>query len=74
MLDWVSLLSKSKKPFDGKEQAIYLLFNWSQQKVIRTLQTIYPFSKESNIKVNVDYSLSEIQQPDLITPNSFHRN
>jgi 2,3-bisphosphoglycerate-dependent phosphoglycerate mutase len=38
---------------------------------IRTLQTIHPFSKKYDIKINIDYALSELQHPDLIPPNSF---
>jgi broad specificity phosphatase PhoE len=33
---------------------------------IRTLQTIYPYAKESKIKINVEYGLSELHHPDLI--------
>lgn len=38
---------------------------------IRTLQTIHPYSKKNDIKVNIDYALSELQHPDLIPPNSY---
>lgn len=38
---------------------------------IRTLQTIYPYSKEKDIKINIDYSLAEIQIPDLIPKKSY---
>ena len=38
---------------------------------IRTLQTIYPYSKKYNYKINIDYSLAELQHPDLIPPNSY---
>ena len=37
---------------------------------IRTLQTVYPFSKKSGIKIKLEYSLSEINHPDLIAKNS----
>jgi len=37
---------------------------------IRTLQTIYPFSKKKNIKLNLDYSLIEIQHESIIPPKS----
>lgn len=33
---------------------------------IRTLQTIYPFSKEHDIKINIEYGLSEIHNEDII--------
>jgi broad specificity phosphatase PhoE len=39
---------------------------------IRTMQTIYPFSKKSNIKLNLDYNLIEIQHPDIIPPKSYN--
>jgi 2,3-bisphosphoglycerate-dependent phosphoglycerate mutase len=38
---------------------------------IRTLQTVYPYSISSGNKINIDYSLAEIQLPDLIPPNSY---
>lgn len=37
---------------------------------IRTLQTVYPFSKKSGVKIKLEYSLSEINHPDLIAKNS----
>ena len=33
---------------------------------IRTLQTIYPYIKESSLKINLEYSLAEIQHEDII--------
>jgi len=33
---------------------------------IRTLQTIYPYAKENNIKIQLEYGLSEIHHEDLI--------
>jgi 2,3-bisphosphoglycerate-dependent phosphoglycerate mutase len=33
---------------------------------IRTLQTIYPYSKNNNIKINIEYGLSEIHHEDII--------
>jgi len=38
---------------------------------IRTLQTIYPYSKKRNILIKMDYSLSEIHLPSLISSNSY---
>ena len=38
---------------------------------IRTLQTINPYAKYKNLKINIDYSLAELQHPDLIPPNSY---
>jgi len=37
---------------------------------IRTMQTILPYSKASNNKLNLDYSLVEIQHPGIIPPYS----
>jgi broad specificity phosphatase PhoE len=33
---------------------------------IRTLQTIYPYSKESQVKINLEYGLIELHHEDLI--------
>lgn len=38
---------------------------------IRTLQTIYPYSKKHNKRINIDYSLSEFQNSYLIPENSY---
>lgn len=38
---------------------------------IRTLQTILPFSKHKNIKINLEYGLCEIQHPDIIPHTSY---
>jgi len=37
---------------------------------IRTMQTIYPFAKKNNFKLNLDYGLIEIQHPTIIAPKS----
>lgn len=37
---------------------------------IRTMQTIYPFAKKNNFKLNLDYNLIEIQHPTIIPPKS----
>ena len=37
---------------------------------VRTMQTIYPFSKKSNLKLNLEYGLIEIQHPSIIAPKS----
>ena len=39
---------------------------------IRTLQTIYPFSLKSDIKLNLEYNLIEIQHPSIIPPKSYN--
>lgn len=33
---------------------------------IRTLQTVYPYSKESGVKINLEYGLSELHHADII--------
>lgn len=38
---------------------------------IRTLQTVHPYSKYSGIKINLEYSLSEIQHPHIIPEKSY---
>jgi len=38
---------------------------------IRTLQTIYPYAKDTNKKINLEYSLSEIQHPHIIPMKSY---
>jgi broad specificity phosphatase PhoE len=37
---------------------------------IRTLQTVHPFAKSRNKKINLEYGLQEIQHPSLIPENS----
>jgi len=37
---------------------------------VRNLQTIYPFSKKNNIKINLEYGLSEIHLKDIIAKQS----
>jgi 2,3-bisphosphoglycerate-dependent phosphoglycerate mutase len=41
---------------------------------IRTLQTVYPYSKKHDIKINPEHSLSEIQHPHIIPIKSFQIN
>ena len=38
---------------------------------IRTLQTVHPFVKDRNKKINLEYGLCEIQHPSLIPENSY---
>jgi broad specificity phosphatase PhoE len=38
---------------------------------IRTLQTIYPFTKSKGLKIKLEYSLSEINDPHLIPKNAY---
>ena len=46
-----------------KNENIDLIFS---SPFVRTLQTIYPYSKKANVKINVDYSLSEYHSRRLI--------
>lgn len=39
---------------------------------IRTMQTIYPYSKKNNVKLNLDYSLVELLNEKIIPVNSFN--
>ncbi len=41
---------------------------------IRTLQTISPYTKHKNLKINVEHCLSEIQHPHLIPVKSYQIN
>jgi broad specificity phosphatase PhoE len=46
-----------------KEVNINLIFS---SPFIRTLQTVYPYVKESGLKINLEYGLSELHHPDII--------
>ena len=46
-----------------KEVNIDLIFS---SPFIRTLQTVYPYAKESNLKINLEYGLSELHHSDII--------
>lgn len=50
-----------------KENNINMIFS---SPFIRTLQTVYPYLKETKQTVNLEYGLSEIHHPDIIPPNS----
>jgi broad specificity phosphatase PhoE len=39
---------------------------------IRTMQTIYPYSKKNNVKLKLDYSLVELLNEEIIPPKSFN--
>lgn len=54
-----------------KEHNINLIYS---SPYIRTLQTIYPFAKHINKKINIDYSLQEIQHPHIIPQKSYKVN
>ena len=38
---------------------------------IRTLQTVYPYAKDKDIKINLEYGLSEIHHEDLIPKKAY---
>lgn len=58
----------------GLENSIKLVDYLKKEKIdkiysspfIRTLQTIYPYAKEHDIKINIEYGLSEIHHQDII--------
>ena len=67
---------------DGLDNSIKLLEILEKCKIdtiycspfIRTLQTIYPYSKKHDIKINTEHSLSEIQHPHIIPVKSYQIN
>lgn len=73
-LTFFSPLTKS-----GLENSIKLIDNLEKEKVnsiysspyIRTLQTIYPYSKKYNLKPKLDYSITELYQEDNIPKKSY---
>jgi 2,3-bisphosphoglycerate-dependent phosphoglycerate mutase len=57
-------LSNAKNLVDKlKEVNINLIFS---SPFIRTLQTVYPYAKETELKINLEYGLSELHHPDII--------
>jgi 2,3-bisphosphoglycerate-dependent phosphoglycerate mutase len=54
-----------------KKENINLIFS---SPFVRTLQTIYPYSSEMNIKINIDYSLSEYHSRRLISRENYGVN
>jgi broad specificity phosphatase PhoE len=58
----------------GLEKSIKLVKYLEKEKInkiysspfIRTLQTIYPYAKKNDIKINIEYGLSEIHHEDII--------
>ena len=66
----------TKDGLENSEKLIELLKELNTDTIysspfIRTLQTINPYAKYKNLKINIDYSLAELQHPDLIPPNSY---
>ena len=67
---------------DGLDNSIKLIEILTKCKIdtiysspfIRTLQTVLPYSKSRNLKINLEHSLSEIQHPHLIPVKSFQIN
>ena len=67
---------------DGLDNSIKLIKILADCKIntiysspfIRTLQTVLPYSKSRNIKINLEHSLSEIQHPHLIPVKSYQIN
>jgi broad specificity phosphatase PhoE len=67
---------------DGLENSIKLIEYLKQHKIdcifsspfIRTLQTIHPYAKTHNLKINIDHSLAEIQHPHIIPVKSYTIN
>jgi broad specificity phosphatase PhoE len=63
---------------DGLENSVKLIDRLKECKInrifcspfIRTLQTIYPYSKESNTNINIEYGLEEINHGDIIAPKN----
>ena len=51
-----------------KEEEIDTIYS---SPFIRTLQTVHPFSKERNKRINIEYSLAEIQHPHIIPEKSY---
>ena len=50
-----------------KKENINLIFS---SPFIRTLQTIYPYVKESGLKINLEYCLAELHHEDIIAKQS----
>lgn len=58
----------------GLENSIKLVKYLEKEKIdkiycspfIRTLQTIYPYAKEHNVKINIEYGLSELHNEEII--------
>jgi 2,3-bisphosphoglycerate-dependent phosphoglycerate mutase len=66
----------TKEGLDNSVKLIKLLKEHKIDKIfsspfIRTLQTIHPYAKSINEPICIDYSLSEIQHPEIIPKKSF---
>ncbi len=64
---------------DGLDNSVKLIEILNKEKIdmifsspfIRTLQTIYPYSKSKKYKINVEHALAEIQHPHIIPCKSY---
>ena len=66
----------TKEGLDNSIKLIKILKGQDINKIysspfIRTIQTVYPYAKETNKKINLEYSLSEIQHPHIIPLKSY---
>jgi broad specificity phosphatase PhoE len=67
---------------DGLDNSIKLIETLNKCKIdciysspfIRTLQTVLPYAKSRNLKINLEHSLAEIQHPHLIPVKSYQIN
>ncbi len=67
---------------DGLDNSVKLIEILNKCKIdtiysspfIRTLQTVLPYAKSKNLKINLEHSLSEIQHPHLIPVKSYQIN
>lgn len=65
----------TKNGIDNSKNLANILVNYNINKIysspfIRALQTIYPYSKENNHKINIEYGLEEINHEDIIPKKS----
>ena len=66
----------TKEGLDNSVKLIKVLTEYKIDKIfsspfIRTLQTIHPYAKSIDKSICIDYSLSEIQHPEIIPKKSF---
>jgi broad specificity phosphatase PhoE len=66
----------TREGLDNSVKLIELLSKYKINKIysspfIRTLQTIHPYAKSIDKKINLEYSLSEIQHPQIIPSRSY---
>ena len=66
----------TKTGLDKSKELVDVLKKYKIDKIysspfIRTLQTVYPYSKDTDQKINIEYSLGEIQHPSIIPEKSY---